>query len=291
MTIADVMSRVDTIGQLVDQAATPTVPAASSGASSSFGAALASATSGTTASSAQTSAGALQELQLVSALGDPALGDPALDGSDSDSDSDSDSSGLDALTQALTTGGLSAPGSSLLGSTGLGSLALGSTALGSTALGASGLGSTTAGSSTSAGSSILAAAESQIGVTEQPPGSNTGPQLDTYRAAVAGAQPGEPWCAYFASWAAAQGGEPLGADGQGLGSVAGIADWAQSTGRLLPASATPAPGDLMLFGDRHVGIVESVSPDGSLTTVEGNYANAVSRVHRSPSEATGYVQL
>ena len=112
-----------------------------------------------------------------------------------------------------------------------------------------------------------------------------------YRGAVAGAAPGEPWCAYFASWAAARAGVPLGDAGQGLGSVSAIADWAGRTGRLLPPTATPAPGDLILFGGRHVGIVESVNADGSLTTVEGNYANAVSRVHRSPAEATGYVAL
>jgi hypothetical protein len=34
-----------------------------------------------------------------------------------------------------------------------------------------------------------------------------------------------------------------------------------------------------------------VNADGTLTTVEGNYANAVSRVNRSPAEATGYVRL
>jgi hypothetical protein len=145
--------------------------------------------------------------------------------------------------------------------------------------------------SSSGGSAVLAAAQSQIGVTEQPPGSNDGPQLGVYRSAVAGAQPGEPWCAYFASWAAAQAGEPLGSQGQGLGSVAEITQWASDNGRLLPASATPTPGDLILFGTDHVGIVESVNPDGSLTTVEGNYANSVSRVHRARGEATGYVAL
>lgn len=148
-----------------------------------------------------------------------------------------------------------------------------------------------ASSSSTAGQRALAAAETQLGVSEQPPGSNDGPGLQTYRDAVAGAAPGEPWCAYFASWAAGQAGAPIGANGQGLGSVAEITDWAASTGRLLPSSATPQPGDLILFGDRHVGLVQSVNPDGSLTTVEGNYANAVSRVTRSPGEATGYVRL
>jgi hypothetical protein len=148
---------------------------------------------------------------------------------------------------------------------------------------------TTAG--TGGGAQALAAAESQLGQAEQPPGSNDGPALATYRSAVAGAQAGQPWCGYFASWAAAQAGVPLGEEGQGYGSVAEIASWAQRTGRFLPAGSTPQPGDLILYGDRHVGLVESVNADGSLTTVEGNYSSAVSRVQRSPAEATGFVRL
>ena len=42
---------------------------------------------------------------------------------------------------------------------------------------------------------------------------------------------------------------------------------------------------------RLFGKLESLNPGGTLTTVEGNYANAVSRVQRSPAEATGYVRL
>ncbi|MES1246289.1 MAG: CHAP domain-containing protein [Actinomycetota bacterium] len=140
-------------------------------------------------------------------------------------------------------------------------------------------------------SSPLAAAEGEIGVAEQPPGSNDGPRIADYRSAVAGASAGEPWCAYFVSWAARQAGEPLGDRGQGLGSVAAIAQWAQATGRYRPAGSTPQAGDLILFGDRHVGIVESVAPDGTLTTVEGNYDQQVARVTRAPGEATGFVQL
>jgi cell wall-associated NlpC family hydrolase len=140
----------------------------------------------------------------------------------------------------------------------------------------------------SAGLGALRVAETQVGQAEQPPGSNDGPAIAMYRGAVAGAYAGAPWCAYFASWAAAQAGAPIGDRGQGLGSVAEITDWARSTGRLV---SQPQPGDLILFGTRHVGIVESVNPDGSLTTVEGNASNAVSRETRQPWEATGYVRL
>ena len=141
---------------------------------------------------------------------------------------------------------------------------------------------------TNAGLTALQVAESQVGVTEQPPGSNDGPQIAQYRTATQGAYAGAPWCAYFVSWCANQAGAPIGDHGQGLGSVAEITDWARSNGRL---TQTPAPGELILFGTEHVGIVKSVNADGSLTTVEGNASNGVREETRWPSEATGYVQL
>jgi hypothetical protein len=48
---------------------------------------------------------------------------------------------------------------------------------------------------------------------------------------------------------------------------------------------------MILFGSRHVGIVEAVNADGTLTTVEGNHSQAVERVTRQRSEATGFVRL
>lgn len=142
-----------------------------------------------------------------------------------------------------------------------------------------------------AGQQMLAVAQAEVGQAEQPPGSNDSPRIEEYRTATVGSYRGAPWCAYFVSWAARQAGFPIGDGGNGEGAVEGIERWAAGTGRLLPAGATPQPGDIILFGGRHVGIVESVNPDGSLTTVEGNHASAVSRVQRSPSEATGYVRL
>jgi hypothetical protein len=143
------------------------------------------------------------------------------------------------------------------------------------------------------GSRIVAAAESQIGQTEQPPGSNESPAIAQYRSATAGAIPGAPWCAYFASWAARQAGEPLGASGEGLGSVSAIWSWAQSTGRAIPNSpgVTPKPGDLIVFGSEHVGIVRGMLPNGNIQTIEGNYENKVALNERPPGEATGYVEM
>jgi hypothetical protein len=150
-----------------------------------------------------------------------------------------------------------------------------------------------AGTSTGA-AGALAAAQGQVGVTEQPPGSNDSPQIAQYRTATAGSGVG-PWCAYFVSWAAAQAGTPLGEAGQGFGSVSALYDWAQRTGRATPAGTgvRPNPGDLIVWGGEHVGIVESVDPDGSIHTIEGNSSNAVTRRTYGPDGggATGYVHI
>jgi hypothetical protein len=148
-------------------------------------------------------------------------------------------------------------------------------------------------SGSGAANPMVQIAESQVGQSEQPPGSNDGPAVAGYRGAVAGSQAGEPWCAYFASWVAQQAGRPLGPSGQGFGYVGDIWSWAQQTGRAVAngPGVTPSPGDLILFGDHHVGIVEQVLPNGSIQTIEGNYSNQVSRVVRGAGEATGYVRM
>jgi cell wall-associated NlpC family hydrolase len=146
-------------------------------------------------------------------------------------------------------------------------------------------------SGSDAGLRALSAAAGELGVQEEPPGSNDGPRIAQYRAASgAEATPGR-WCAYFVSWAAAQAGAPLGEDGQGYAAVSQIHDWAERTGRLVPPGEPPRPGDLILFGTEHVGIVESVGPGDRLTTVEGNHDDRVERVDRTLGEATGFVRL
>jgi CHAP domain len=154
-------------------------------------------------------------------------------------------------------------------------------------------GTSLGGSAEGSGARIVAIAESQLGQTEQPPGSNESPAIAQYRTATEGAAPGAPWCAYFASWVARQAGEPLGARGQGLGDVSGIWSWAQSTGRAIPngPGVVPKPGDLIVFGDEHVGIVRDVLPSGQIQTIEGNYENKVAANVRSPTEASGYVEM
>jgi CHAP domain len=160
-------------------------------------------------------------------------------------------------------------------------------------VGSTGLSPTQAADQGSPGARIVAIAESQLGQTEQPPGSNESPAIAQYRSATAGAAPGAPWCAYFASWVARQAGEPIGEEGQGAGAVSEVWSWAQSAGRAIPngPGVVPQPGDLIVFGDEHVGIVRDVLPNGQIQTIEGNYENKVAANVRSPTEATGYVDM
>jgi hypothetical protein len=139
---------------------------------------------------------------------------------------------------------------------------------------------------------MLAAAQGEVGQAEMPPGSNDSPRIAEYRSSTAGAGAG-PWCGYFVSWAARQAGVPIGEQGQGLGSVAAIMDWGQRTGRALPAGSIPQAGDLIVWGGRHVGIVESVDAGGSIHTIEGNSSDKVSRrtYDAGGGGATGYVRL
>jgi hypothetical protein len=53
----------------------------------------------------------------------------------------------------------------------------------------------------------------------------------------------------------------------------------------------PKSGDLIVFGDEHVGIVRGLLPNGQISTIEGNYENKVAANVRSPSEASGYVSM
>lgn len=150
----------------------------------------------------------------------------------------------------------------------------------------------------SRGQQIAQLATAELGVAEQPPGSNDAPRIAEYRTATAGAAAGQPWCAYFTSWVAAKAGVPIGPDGQGLGYVPTVKQWAEQSGRWIPAGAgSPQVGDLVVFdrgGDGvldHIGVVTGASPDGSIQTVEGNSSNAVSARSYGPGGYAGLVRL
>jgi CHAP domain len=120
---------------------------------------------------------------------------------------------------------------------------------------------------------IVKVAESQIGQGENPPGSNC---------TIYG--PCEEWCSLFAAWVWQHAGVPLPGQTAAYGYSGSLYTWAKEHGgRVLPPSATPAPGDAIFYGtgpseSAHVGIVAQVLPNGEIVTIEGNYAGHVTRV-------------
>ncbi len=120
---------------------------------------------------------------------------------------------------------------------------------------------------------IVKIAESQLGQTEHPEGSNC---------TIYG--PCEEWCSLFVSWVWQHAGVALPGATALYGYSGSLYTWAQqNSGRVLPPTARPAPGDAVFYGSgpsdsAHVGIVQSLLPDGEITTIEGNYANKVTRV-------------
>jgi hypothetical protein len=139
---------------------------------------------------------------------------------------------------------------------------------------------------------MVSMAQAEVGQAEQPPGSNNSPRIAQYRSATAGAPGPGPWCAYFTSWLARGAGVPVGDHGQGFGSVDALYAWAQKSGRAIPANSgqNPKPGDLIVW-DEHIGVVESVLPDGRIQTIEGNSSDRVSRRVHAKGDAIGYVRL
>ncbi len=123
------------------------------------------------------------------------------------------------------------------------------------------------------GSQIVKIAESQIGQSEHPPGSNC---------TIYG--PCEEWCSLFTAWVWQHAGVPLPGSTAEYGYSGSLYTWAKEHGgKILPPTATPAPGDAVFYGtgpseSAHVGIVIQVLPDGEIVTVEGNYAGQVTRV-------------
>lgn len=121
---------------------------------------------------------------------------------------------------------------------------------------------------------IVQIAESQLGLSK-----------DTQREYVVQAisrGKDESWCADFVStvldWA---GGSPWGH----LSRVQDIYVWGETNGRL---SRQPLPAHVVVFGNfNHIALVESVSPDGTFTTIGGNegYAAAAYKTSGSVSRS------
>lgn len=127
---------------------------------------------------------------------------------------------------------------------------------------------------------LLEVAAKEVGVMEQPLGSNRGPRVDEYLRSV-GLDPTKgswPWCAAFCYWcfrtAIADIEIPMPTSFPPR--TAGVIDhWNKTNGYKFGAKSnyTANPGDIFLMdeghGLGHMGIIEVVNKD-VLTTIEGN---------------------
>ncbi|WP_217424130.1 CHAP domain-containing protein [Magnetospirillum sp. UT-4] len=138
-------------------------------------------------------------------------------------------------------------------------------------------------------SKVLEIAASQVGVREQPPGSNGGPVVDQYLASV-GLGTGYAWCAAFVHWCCAGAAQavPSAVAPIRTGGVMDLWRIAGQTPGLTIISAAAAtddpqsvpPGAIFIIntghGHGHTGFVEAVT-DGRLATIEGNTNEGGSR--------------
>ena len=135
---------------------------------------------------------------------------------------------------------------------------------------------------------VLRVAVGEIGVHEEPDGSNAGPRVELYTAP----QRGIPWCAAFVSWCY-RASEPPAPFGR-IFSAVGILDWGRAHGRLVEAGAALQPGDVWIIaradGHGHTGLVAADLGGGQLATIEGNARNAVRGLVRARAALTGFVR-
>lgn len=127
----------------------------------------------------------------------------------------------------------------------------------------------------------LAVAASQVGVMEQPVGSNRGPKVDQYLKST-GTPLGSAWCAAFLYFCFDQAARELGRANPLVRTGGVLAHWNGARTRGIPrlltdnAIANPSlvhPGMIFVIshgaGTGHTGLVEAVEA-GKLVTIEGN---------------------
>lgn len=87
---------------------------------------------------------------------------------------------------------------------------------------------------------------------------------------------GAPWCAMFTSAAVTKGGAPTSARTASVAQVRAKAQSGQGYQRGFISGRQARPGDLVLFGNSHIGMVTGVK-GGQIQYVGGNQSNTVSR--------------
>jgi hypothetical protein len=133
--------------------------------------------------------------------------------------------------------------------------------------------------------SLLSLYRGELGVREDPLGSNRGPRVRQYQAST-GAY-GAAWCVSFLQFGLWKLGVPRIANRSA--GVFYCVDWARKNGCL---RYSPKPGYLAayMWAAGHIGIVEELSTGGGFTAIEGNASNMVRRKWRD-GRNTVYIRV
>jgi len=145
---------------------------------------------------------------------------------------------------------------------------------------------------------ILRVAERELGVAEDPMGSNRGARVDQYVLGILGDGAylfGEPWCGRFARWCVDSAAEQLGMASpvRDWGDLASAIKWIEAgkkRGMLSRLPTVGAIGCIVAGKHGHVVLVADVLGDGTLTTIEGNSSNRVRSRARKVAEFAGFVR-
>lgn len=147
----------------------------------------------------------------------------------------------------------------------------------------------------------LRVALSQLGVEEQPRGSNGGPQVGRYLKAV-GLRTGYAWCMAFVYWCVQQAATEKEILNPLVRTGGVLRQWNETKCRKIPSrSRNVRPGDIFIMdfggGVGHTGFVVAVQ-NGILHTIEGNTNDNGSRDgyevchrQRSITAVNGFIQL
>lgn len=145
---------------------------------------------------------------------------------------------------------------------------------------------------------LLSIARSQLGIAEDPKGSNRGYHVEKYLSSV-GLPGGNPWCMAFVYWCVQQACNESKIKNP-LIKTGGVLDqWTRIDAKL--KTKNPVPGDVFIMrfghGTGHTGIVEKV--DGEyIQTLEGNTNDdgsregyEVARRRRLRTNIVGYIRV
>lgn len=135
----------------------------------------------------------------------------------------------------------------------------------------------------------LASALKDIGVHEEPMGSNTGQRVRTYQAATWLGGSFWPWCAAFCCYHAEQAGFKL--PYRGAGAWAWY-DWAKKSGwACTPAQAVPGDFVVWNFGSGHMSMLRAPVTGQTVATVDGNVSDSVALRERPLSLVRGFIHI